>query len=322
MAVMVRDRATLTGSLLALVAASLFATLGPLTRFAEDIGLGPVGFVAWRAGIGAVALIVPIAAAGGGAAAIASLRELDRRGRRTLALATIMGFALNIAMFVAFGLIPIALALMLFYTYPAMVAAVGVLTGHERLTGWRAAALGLASLGVLLVLVGGIDPSGGLEIDPAGVALALAAAASQTVFVTISRRGYRTVAAETATVIILVGSAVGAVLVAVAAGLVAQLVEPLQGLQPWPIILVAGILGAGLPSFLFLTAIRRIGGIRTGILMLWEPVVGTVLAALLLGERLVPVQVAGGLLVLAAALILQLRSEPDEEPIAGTVDIV
>ena len=42
--------------------------------------------------------------------------------------------------------------------------------------------------------------------------------------------------------------------------------------------------------------------------MLFEPVVGVALAALLLDERLTPIQVAGGLAVLGAALILQ-RSE-------------
>jgi drug/metabolite transporter (DMT)-like permease len=322
MAGMRRDHVTLTGSLLALVAASLFATLGPLTRFAADIGLGSVALVAWRAGIGAITLAVAIAVGGGAAASLGALRGLDRRGRVSLALAVTMGFTLNIAMFVAFGLIAIALALMLFYTYPAMVAAVAVLTGRERLTGWRAAALALASSGAVLVLLGGLVPSGGIEIDPIGVLLALGAAASQTVFITISRHGYRGVPAETATMVILLGSAVGAVLVAIAAGLAAQLLVPLERLQPWPIVLVAGILGAALPSFLFLTAIRRIGGTRTGILMLWEPVVGVVLAALLLGERLVPVQIAGGALVLGAALLLQLASDPAEEPIAGALDIV
>jgi drug/metabolite transporter (DMT)-like permease len=197
-----------------------------------------------------------------------------------------------------------------------------MLTGHERLTPWRAAALVIASAGVVLVLIGGLDASAGVRIDPLGVVLALSAAASQTVFVTISRHGYSGVPAETATLVILAGSAVGAVLAALPAGTVADLLVPFQDLETWPIILIAGILAAGLPAYLFLTAIRRIGGTRTGILMLWEPVVAVVLAALLLGEHLVALQIAGGALVLAAALILQLSSDPEEEPIAGTVEIV
>ena len=75
---------------------------------------------------------------------------------------------------------------------------------------------------------------------------------------------------------------------------------------------------AGGSSLRFLTAIRTIGGTRTGILMLLEPVVGVVLAALLLGEALGPLQAVGGVLVLAGALVLQLRSEPALEPLAET----
>ncbi len=41
---------------------------------------------------------------------------------------------------------------------------------------------------------------------------------------------------------------------------------PLQAIDPWPIVLTAGILAAALPSFMFLIAIRRIGGTRPGIL--------------------------------------------------------
>jgi len=317
-----RDHATLLGTLLALVAASLFATLGPLSRYAAEAGIGAIAFVAWRAGIGALALAVPIAVTGGSSASVAALRGLDRRGRLSLVVAVTMGFTLNVSIFLAFGRLTIGLALMLFYTYPAMVAAVAILTGQERLTSPRASALAIASGGVVLVLIGGLDASAGLEIDPLGVLLGLAAAGSQTVFMTISRHGYSRVPAETATLVILVGSALGASLTALVAGSTAGLLVPFAGLGTWPIILVAGILTAGLPSFLFLTAIRRIGGTRTGILMLWEPIVGVMLAAVLLGERLVPVQIVGGALVLTAALILQLDADPAEEPIAGAIDIV
>jgi drug/metabolite transporter (DMT)-like permease len=44
--------------------------------------------------------------------------------------------------------------------------------------------------------------------------------------------------------------------------------------------------------------------------MLLEPVVGTLLAGLLLGEALAPVQALGGALVLAGALVLQVRQVP------------
>lgn len=298
---------------MALVAAAGFGTLGPLSRFAADMGLGPIAFVAWRALLGSIAVGGALALRGRG---LGSLGRLDGRGRAALGVATMTGFLLNVAMFNAFDRITIALALVLFYTYPAMVAVVGVATGRERLTGVRLAALALASAGVVLVLAGGLDAGPGIDVDLLGVLLALGAAGCETVFVVVSRHGYPGVGSDVATLVILVGTMFGALAIAVPGGVAPQLEAPVRSLDPWPIILVAGVLGAALPSMLFLSAIRRIGGIRTGILMLFEPVVGVTLAALLLGESMGVPQLIGGALVLGAAVLLQVSAEPTEEPAA------
>jgi drug/metabolite transporter (DMT)-like permease len=78
-----------------------------------------------------------------------------------------------------------------------------------------------------------------------------------------------------------------------------------------------GLFAAAIPSTLFLTGIRLIGGTRAGILMLFEPVVGVVLAAVLLGESLAPIQVLGGMAILAAAVILQRTAAPGERAVAA-----
>jgi drug/metabolite transporter (DMT)-like permease len=113
-------------------------------------------------------------------------------------------------------------------------------------------------------------------------------------------------------------SFVGSVAIALVIGQAADLGAPFRSRDPWPFVVLAGVAAAGLSSLLFLTAIRRIGGTRTGILMLLEPVVGTVLAGLLLGEALGPVQLLGGALVLAGALVLQVRSVPERAPVVET----
>jgi drug/metabolite transporter (DMT)-like permease len=78
------------------------------------------------------------------------------------------------------------------------------------------------------------------------------------------------------------------------------------------VLLVAGTVGAGIASLFFLAAVRLIGGMRTGILMLFEPVVAVTLAAVLLHEAIRPIQVVGAIGVLGAALLLR-RSAADEE---------
>ena len=315
---MSRDHDLLLGTLAAVVAAVLFGTLGPLSRFGAEAGVGGVAFTAWRAVLGVAFLAVLVTARGAAGSSFAAVRSLSGRGRAALATAAIMGVTLNVSMFTAFGLVPIALALMLFYLYPAGVVVVDLALGHERMTRSRLVALAFSFCGVALVLFGGATMADGQPLSPLGIVLCIAAAASQVVFMTVSRGGYARVPADAATIVILAASVVGASTIAILVGQGQQLLAPFRSLEPWPILLVAGVLAAGVSSLLFLTAIRTIGGTRTGILMLLEPVVGVVLAALLLGEALGPLQAAGGVLVLAGALVLQLRSEPALEPIAET----
>jgi drug/metabolite transporter (DMT)-like permease len=312
---MSRDRDFLTGTACAVVAATLFGMLGPLARFGAEAGVAGVAFTAWRALLGVLFLGLLIGVRGRARPSIAAVRGLSPRGRASLAVAGAMGLTLNASIFTAFGLIPIALALMLFYTYPAGVVVVDVVLGRERITPSRLVALGLSSVGVALVLFGGAALGAGAAINPLGVALGLCAAASQVVFVTVSRHGYRAVPSDAATLVNLSVSVVGATLIAIAVGQTEDLLTPFRSLDPLPILVLAGVVAAGLSSLLFLTAIRTLGGTRTGILMLLEPVVGAVLAGLWLGERLAPVQVAGGGLVLLGALVLQLRADPELEPV-------
>jgi drug/metabolite transporter (DMT)-like permease len=311
---MVRDRNLLLGTLAAITGATLFGMLGPLSRFGAEAGVEGVAFTAWRALLGAAALAVLVLARGAARTSLSAVRGLGPRGKSVLILAAFMGLTLNASIFTAFGRIPIALALMLFYTYPAGVVVTEILLGRERVTAVRLLALGLSSLGVVLVLVGGLNASDSGSLDLLGVILGLVSAASQVVFVTVSRHGYRSVPADAATLVILTTSAVGASMLAIAVGQADGLVAPLQSREPWPSLILAGVAAAGLSSLLFLTAIRKIGGTRTGILMLWEPVVGVILAALWLGEALAPLQLAGGALVLAGAVVLQLQSDPELEP--------
>jgi inner membrane transporter RhtA len=276
-----------------------------------------LSFVAWRAGIGALVLAVVV-----GARLVATgVPRPPRRELPALAAATIVALVLNLAIFGAFARVPIAIALLALYTYPAMLAAVALVTRTEPPSASTLVALGLALVGMAIVVAGGLDPAAGAAIDPVGVALALLAAACQTVFITISRRGYRGVPADQAMGVILGGTFVGCVAIGLVSGQAGQLALPFGRPDVIAILLVSGSLGAAVPSLFFLGAIRLIGGMRTGILMLFEPVVAVVLAAILLNEAIRPLQVLGAVGVLGAALVLRRSSEgprddrtiPDDE---------
>ncbi len=314
----VRGRESLTGSLAAVVAAMMFGMLGPVTRLAGDAGLPGIGMTAWRALLGVAFLAVVIAVTGGAGEFAAAMRGLDRHGAAALAAAAVSGLVLNAAIFTAFGLAPVALVLMMFYTYPAGVAVVDILMGHERMTRWRASALALSMAGVVLVLAGGSPTAEAAPNVAAGVLLGLLASAAQVLFVTVSRNGYRSVPAAGASAVIMSVAVVGAAVIAIAAGQGAGLLVPFDTLGVWPLILLAGVAAAGVSSWLFLVAIRRIGGTRAGILMLFEPVTGVVLATVVLGESMTVAQMAGTALVLLGALVLQRGSEPALEPLVET----
>jgi drug/metabolite transporter (DMT)-like permease len=241
--------------------------------------------------------------------------HLSRRAQATLGLAAVMGFTLNLCMFIAFDRVTVALALLGFYTYPAMVAIANVVLGRERLDRTRAAALGLALLGMIAVVASQLDPAAGVRMDALGLGLALGAAVSQTVFVLVSRDGYRDVPTEQAMTVVLAVTLVGSIVVAAVSGTLATLTFPLQTPSVLPLLLFTGVFTAAIPSLGFLAGIRSIGGTRAGILMLFEPVVGVALAAWLLGEELVPIQLIGAAAILAAAVLLQ--RGPREEPAAA-----
>ena len=312
------DRPPITGILIVLVAASLFGMLGPLSRFAYAAGMEPLGFVAWRGGFGLLATAAFIAwRISRGSKRLIRLRDLDRGARLTLAIAALMGFTLNLAMFIAFDRVTVALALLGFYTYPVVVALANVALGRETLDRPRIVALALAVAGMVAVVASQLDPAAGIRFDALGFGLALSAALSQAVFVVISRTGYRAVPADQAMGAVLAATVLCSAAVAVLTGSGAALGYPLHDPSVIPILALAGVFAAAIPSVLFLTGIRRIGGTRAGILMLFEPVVGVALAAWLLHEGLAPIQVAGGVAILAAALILQRSAAPGGRTIAA-----
>ncbi len=307
----------LRGFAIVIGSAALFGMLGPLSRFAYEAGMEPPAFVAWRAMIGFLGLGAYVGwRVSRGSTRLVSLGALPLRARVSLLGAAVAGTTLNLCMFIAFDRITIALALLGFYTYPALVAVSNVALGRERLDGNRVLALALAIVGMVLVVASQLDPAAGIRLDVIGIALALGAAVSQTIFVILARDGYPEVPTEQAMTTVLLASGIGAVAVALVAGGVQSLSQPLANPNVLPLLAFTGIAAAAIPSLGFLTGIRLIGGTRAGILMLFEPVVGVALAAWLLSEALAPIQILGAIAILGAALLLQRSSRPAASAVA------
>lgn len=295
----------LRGAALVVLAAACFGTLGPLSEFASRAGVSSLSLVTWRAVVGAACMLLFLAwrSAMTGVSP-PGLGRTSGADRRAMAAASVANAILNLAVFVAFVRIGIAMALLIFYLYPAFVALASVLWFGERLDRLRWGALVISLAGMVLVVAG----AGTLgELDLLGIGLSLIGAVSQTFYVLAARHGFARVPGAQAAGLTMAGAAGIYLVVGLAAGSLGGLAQPLASASAaWPVLL-AGVIGAGIPTLAFITGIRMLGAPRAAILATFEPVVGVALAALLLGQQPTVVQLLGGVMIIAAGVVLQLR---------------
>ena len=229
-----------------------------------------------------------------------------------LALGSVGYAAQSGAFFGALTHIDASLAALLLYTYPALVFAMAVALGRERADRPRVVALGLATVGAALVLAGG----GAGELDPLGVALALGAAVLYSLYILISDRVVGRIDPFLLGALITTGAAVTLSIAGVLTGSLRLGFEP----AGWAWIAALGLGSTVVAISAFMAGLNLVGPATAAIVSTIEPVVTVVLAMAFFDERLGPVQVVGGMLVLAAVVLLAVkvrRGVPSTEPTAA-----
>jgi drug/metabolite transporter (DMT)-like permease len=269
------------------------------------------GKLAYQAGVAPASLLL---VRFGLAAALLAALLLVRPGLRapvrprTLVIALglgAIGYATQAGLyFAALEIMDAGLLSLILYTYPLLVTVTAVALGRDRLTAGRAAALLIASCGTLLVLLG----TGGGAVNPVGAVLAFGAAVTYTVYILVADTVvHRMPPVPLATLVM-----AGAFVTLAGHSLVTGGPDLDFGLRGWLWLLCIAAVSTVLAMLTFFAGLRRTGPSTAAILSTFEPVVTAVLAALALHEFLTPVQLAGGLLVLAAAAAIQVR--PAGEP--------
>ena len=299
------------GIIFVLVAAIGFGLGGPMARIANDLGFNAVTFSMWRSLSALVALAVLLAIGvmlrRAETTPLGSISRLERV--QLLAMGAFVA-GTTLGLFSGFERNTIALTLIVFYTYPSMVAVIAAKTHAEPLGLRRIAAISVASLGMLLVVVAPDDRSAGVSIDALGVLFAFVAALCQTGYALVAARGFASVPAlQASTLVRGVSVLLYAVLLlplVLLAGDLDRLSGPMASLEAWVLVVFVGLFSAALPTVTLISGYRRIGPTRGAVLMLLEPVVGVLLAAIWLAERPAPLQLVGGLLVLGGAAVVQL----------------
>ena len=229
---------------------------------------------------------------------VGSSRQAGRVDKSILA-----GLALGVlyaveatAWFVALSRIDAALAELLLYAYPALVVLGAAALGRERLTRGRVQALALSTAGIALVLLAGEMST----VDLLGVAAAVASACLYAAYVLVSDR----VVADRDPLLVSAQVVSGAALCFLLYGATTGSIDLALSLRAWVATLSLTILSTVVPILAFLKGMQLVGVGTATILSTAEPVVTVGLAMLVLGERLAPVQLAGGALVVGALFLL------------------
>lgn len=294
------------GIALCVVSACGFGLMAIFATRAYEAGLGVTTLLALRFSLAASifwAIVAVRRSRGLGGGSDAGGARRPSRGPRRVALTALalgVGYSAQSGFFFsALKHIDVGLTSLLLYTFPAMVCLGAVALGRERMGVWKAGALGLASAGTALVLLGG--GSGGLQAT--GVALGLAAGVTYSVYILLADDVVGSIDAWLFSALVATGGAVAVTGAGIVTGSLA-----LGAASSWIWIACIALLSTVLPISTFLLGLERVGGPTASIVSTVEPVLTVTLAVALLGESLGPLQLLGGAFVIGAVIALQSRA--------------
>ena len=278
---------------------------------AVKVGIGeiaPLAFSVVRFTLGAAVTI-----------AIVRWREgplhFARRDWPLLVAAAIVGITVNQFTFVnALAATTAVNVALLVGTIAVWTSILAVLAGQERLDlrHWAGVLLGFA--GVALIVVGGPSVAGGGLGGGAlvGDLLALGVAISWAVYsVLIRPLMQRYSALQLSAFMMTVGTAA-----------LVPLAVPQLLAQDWSRVTPLGIgsllyatfFSVVLTNVLYFTAVHRVGAARASLYTYLEPFLGVLFAVWLLAERVTPVQLAGGIVVVGSVVLARPRQAAIAEP--------
>jgi drug/metabolite transporter (DMT)-like permease len=296
-----------SGTLMCLASGAAFGAMAIFGKLAYGEGATVGTLLAVRFLLAAAVFWAIVLASGAGR----EVRALPRRDVATALGLGGLGYALQAGgYFAALTRIDASLLSLLLYTFPAIVAAAAVALGRERMTRRRAAALVLASSGLALVVAG----AGTGALDGLGAALGLGAACVYSAYILVSQGVAGRMRPTVLSAIVCTGAAASLTVGAAALG---ELRPGALTAAGWGWLTCLGAISTVAAISLFFAGLRRVGPTTASILSTVEPPVTVLLAAIVFGEVLRPVQLLGGALVLSAVPVLHARLRRRARPAAA-----
>ena len=228
------------------------------------------------------------------ASLVAGRQKIPGRTKLRLMAVGVLTAAQVFFLYQSVARISASLAVLLLYSYPSLVALLSAVFLRERLGGIKLAAVATSLAGTLLIV--GL-PSG--QVTLTGCLFGLGAGLALAVYIVLASRAARGVATLTASAWLQLGATIAILPVL----LTLSGSSPRLGGAGW--VVVVG-LASGLAATLFLGGVQRLTPTVASIASTIEPVSTAALAAAILGVTLTVIQLAGGLLIVAALLIISL----------------
>jgi drug/metabolite transporter (DMT)-like permease len=281
------------GYLLAAVAALMFAVNGSIAKFLLDDGVSAVHLSQLRATLSFALL------AGALVLVDRSRLRIARTDVARMAWLGIAGLALvQLTYFLAIDRLPISVALVIQFTGPLLVLLWLRVAHGRRLKPSLYGAVALSVAGSALVVE--VYDAGAL--DGLGVAFAVAAAVTFALYlVGFERAGHRYDAFTTLTW----GLGFATLFWVAASPPWTFPFEDFSGNRNLGLALGVVVIGTLAPFLLNVSALRHLPAARVGVVATLEPVLATAIAWAIHGEALAALQIAGGVLVVAAVAWVQ-----------------
>ena len=233
--------------------------------------------------------------------------QFTARHQRMLPLIGLLIGVQSLCLYSSVARLPVALALLAFNTYPIWTALWAWLIYRQRPERALLMAMPVILLGLGLALdvlgaASGLGASGQWARIGAGVAFALAAAGTFALALVVTQHEAADVdgRVRTATTMMVAG-AVALAMVAGRGGFHLPQAPP----GWWGLAALTFLYGTAFT--IMFTVLPKLGVVGNSAIMNVEPVFALVLAWLVLGQAIAPVQVAGALIVVAAVMVLGMR---------------
>jgi drug/metabolite transporter (DMT)-like permease len=194
-------------------------------------------------------------------------------------------------------------AILLQYIQPVWVSLYAFLFQKEPLSKEKIAALLLAVTGCYFV-VGGYQTDL-LHLNKIGIVSGVAASFFFTFYALFGEKGLKKYDSWT---LILYGFGFGAVLYWILFPST-KIITAGHSFKMWTAFIYIAIFSTLIPFGLYFKGIEYMRATRTSIIATWEPVVASITAYIVLGEILFPLQILGGVGVIAAIILLQIAKE-------------